>query len=128
LAFVTAALVVGAGALAGEGAAQVTSVAVGCWDAIYFEIANPTPGSRVEPGSYVIQGVALDARADNGTPGIDAIDFFLGDRDQGGTIVGHAVPSSTGPLGDDSFQTVITVPGSTGPQELFGYAHSSVTV
>jgi hypothetical protein len=94
---------------------------------MHFEIANPTPGSRVNPGSIVVQGVALDSSAEDGTPGVDTIDFFLGSRDAGGTIVGHAAPSTVDGLIPDSFQVTITLPRTPGGQELFGYAHSSVT-
>ena len=48
-----------------------------------FELANPSPGDRVEPGGLVLQGVAMDNRASQG-PGIDRIDFFLDSREEGG--------------------------------------------
>jgi hypothetical protein len=117
-----AALVVGAG----SGTALAQSAAVDC-SGMHFEIANPTPFVRVNPGSFVVQGVALDAGADDGTPGVDTIDFFLGSRDAGGMLVGHAAPSSVDGLIPDSFQATITLPRTAGGQELFGYAHSSVT-
>jgi atypical dual specificity phosphatase len=52
----------------------------------------------------------VDWRAQDGTPGIDSVDFFLGSRDAGGSDVGHAMPASEGPVDVDSFQTVITLP------------------
>jgi hypothetical protein len=107
--------------------AQAGSVAVDCDSAMHFEIANPVPGSRVNPGSYVVSGVAVDARAEDDSPGIDTIDFFLGSRDAGGVIVGHAAPASVDGLVPNSFQATINLPRTTGSQELFGYAHSSVT-
>jgi hypothetical protein len=121
---VVAAVVMGASG--GTALAQATSAAVDC-SAMHFEIANPTPYSRVNPGNYIIQGLAVDGSAEDGTPGIDMIDFFLGSRDAGGFIVGHATPSSAGGLGPDSFETTITLPSTLGGQELYGYAHSSVT-
>jgi hypothetical protein len=117
-----AALVVGAG----SGTALAQSAAVDC-SGLHFEIANPMPGSRVDPGSLVVQGVAVDSSADDGTPGVDTIDFFLGSRDAGGALVGHAAPSSVDGLIPDSFQATITLPRTLGGQELFGYAHSSVS-
>jgi hypothetical protein len=117
-----AALVVGAG----SGTALAQSAAVDC-SGMHFEIANPTPFVRVNPGSFVVQGVALDSGADDGTPGVDTIDFFLGSRDAGGMLVGHAAPSSVDGLIPDSFQATITLPRTPSGQELFGYAHSSVT-
>jgi hypothetical protein len=120
-------LVLGAalGLVGGTAALAQTPTAGDC-SAIQFEVANPSPGSRVDPGSYVLQGIALDTRAEDG-PGIDRVDFFLGNRDDGGMIVGHAVPSDLGPFAPTSFQTTITLPNRVGGQELFGYAHSAIT-
>src|SRR5712691_5251554 len=108
--------------------AQTESMGGDC-SAIQFELANPAPGSRVDPGTYIVQGVALDTRSEDG-PGIDRIDFFLGNREQGGVLLGHAVPGgeALGPFGPDSFQTRISVPPNlTGSRDIFGYAHSTVT-
>jgi hypothetical protein len=108
--------------------AQTESMGGDC-SAIQFELANPAPGSRVDPGTYIVQGVALDTRSEDG-PGIDRIDFFLGNRDQGGVLLGHAVPDTTGsfgPFGPNSFQTRISVPNMIGGRDIFGYAHSAVT-
>ncbi len=95
-----------------------------------FELSNPRPGSRVDPGSLIVQGIALDSRSEDG-PGIDRIDFFLGNREQGGVLLGHAVPGGAdafGPFGPNSFQTRISVPPNlTGGRDIFGYAHSTVT-
>jgi hypothetical protein len=94
---------------------------------IDFELANPSPGSRVEPGGFVLQGKAMDSRATQG-PGIDHVQFFLDDRNRGGMSLGTAVPSTTGgPFGPNSFQTTLSLPNSIGGHELFAYAHSSVT-
>jgi hypothetical protein len=93
-----------------------------------FQLANPAPGARVELGSNVIQGVAMDTSAPSGSSGIDRIDFFLGNRDQGGLSIGTAVPGMTpGPFGPGSFQTTITMPNLVGGHDLFAYAHDSVT-
>jgi hypothetical protein len=105
--------------------AETAPAADDCW-AIQFEMANPSPGSRVDPGKYVLQGTALDTRAEDGR-GIDRVDFFLGNRDTGGVILGHAVPSDLGPFAATSFETIITLPNQVGGQELFGYAHSAIT-
>jgi len=108
--------------------AQTESMGGDC-SAIQFEMANPAPGSRVDPGTYIVQGIALDTRAEDG-PGIDRIDFFLGNREQGGVLLGHAVvgaEDSFGPFGPNSFQTRISVPNVVGGHDIFGYAHSTVT-
>ena len=92
---------------------------------IRFELANPDPGTMVEPGGYVVQGVAMDQRATQG-PGIDHIDFFLDSREEGGLNIGSAVPGmTTGPFGPDSFQTTVDLPDMIGGHDLVAYAHSS---
>src|SRR5262250_2812286 len=49
---------------------------------VRFELANPSPGAMLEPGGLVLEGIALDSRAPQSqAPGIDRIDFFLGNRD-----------------------------------------------
>src|SRR5688572_9156606 len=66
---------------------------------LHFELANPTPGSMLSPGGYMLEGIAMDTRATSGV-GIDRIDFFLGNRDEGGLSIGSAVPLTVqGPLG-----------------------------
>src|SRR4030088_2793586 len=58
--------------------------------AIRFDLANPSPGSMIAPGGMVVQGIAMDSRALSGT-GVDHVDFFLDNRDQGGFSLGTAV-------------------------------------
>jgi hypothetical protein len=99
-----------------------------CGD-LHFELANPTPGAEVDAGALVIQGIARDGRATSGT-GIDHVDFFLGNRDEGGVSVGTTVPGSApGPFGTfGSFQTTIVLPAEIrGGSDLVVYAHSNVT-
>ena len=92
---------------------------------IRFELANPDPGSMVEPGAYVVQGVAMDSRASE-APGIDRVDIFLDSREAGGINLGTAVPgTTTGPFGPDSFQTTIDLPDMVGGHDLVAYARSS---
>jgi hypothetical protein len=90
--------------------------------AINFDLANPTPASRVEPGKYVVSGVAMDRRASQGL-GIDRVDFFLENRDQGGIFLGSAVP---GAAGFGSFQATISFPRSISGHTFYGYARSNV--
>ena len=113
------------GASVGVGGMTALAQSDDC-SAIQFEIANPSPGSRVNPGNYVLEGVAVDTRAEQGT-GIDRIDFFLGSRDDGGVIVGHAMPTELGPFEGSSFATTVTLPNQIGAHELFGYAHSAIS-
>jgi hypothetical protein len=92
---------------------------------IRFELANPDPGSRIEPGGYVLQGVAMDPRASQ-APGIDRVDIFLDSREAGGINIGTAVPGmTTGPFGPNSFQTTIDLPDMVGGHDLVAYARSS---
>jgi hypothetical protein len=109
--------------------AQSTPTNSGSCASIEFQLANPTPGSRVEAGSEIIQGVAMAANAPNGPSGIDRVDFFLGSRDAGGINLGTAVPGMTaGPFGPGSFQATVDFPTNlTGGHDLWAYAHSSVT-
>jgi hypothetical protein len=94
---------------------------------IRFELANPAAGDRINPGRLVVQGIAADPRADNGT-GIDRIDFFLDSRDEGGMKLGSTVPGVVaGPFGPESFEATVSVPKIVGGHNLFGYAHSGVT-
>jgi hypothetical protein len=106
--------------------AQMTNSG-GC-STIDFQLANPAPGSRVEAGSDIIQGVATATNAPNGSSGIDRVDFFLGNRDEGGISLGSAVPGMTaGPFGPGSFQATVNFADHTGGNDLFAYAHSTVT-
>jgi mono/diheme cytochrome c family protein len=94
---------------------------------IRLELANPTPGSRVEPGHLIVQGTVVDTRAKQGS-GIDHIDFFLDDRDAGGRFVGTTHPAmSSGPGGPSTFQATLSLPSTTGAHTLFAYAASVVS-
>jgi hypothetical protein len=94
---------------------------------LHFELANPSPGSMLSPGGYMLEGIAMDARATSGV-GIDRVDFFLGNRDEGGLSIGSAVPMTVqGPLGAGSFQAIVQLPDEIGGHDLFGYAHSTIT-
>ena len=96
-------------------------------DGVRFELANPSPGAFLEPGGLVVEGIALDTRATSGN-GIDRVDFFLGNRDEGGMNVGMAVPGAVaGPFDNGSFHTIVQLPELTGGNDLWAYAHSSVT-
>jgi hypothetical protein len=120
----SAAAALGIGTL--PASAQTTSPG-GC-STIDFQLANPTPGSRVEAGSDIIQGVATATNAPSGSNGIDRVDFFLGNRDEGGISLGSAVPGMTaGPFGPGSFQATVNFADHTGGNDLWAYAHSTVT-
>jgi hypothetical protein len=118
-----AALAVGALPALAQTAPSATS---GECSGMRFQLSNPDPGAALTPGAYVVQGVAQDARATQGS-GIDRVDFFLDSREQGGTNLGSVLPDETpGPFGPDSFQTVVTLPDIIGGHALFAYARSHV--
>jgi mono/diheme cytochrome c family protein len=94
---------------------------------IRLELANPSPGARVEAGHLIVQGRAVDARAPQGS-GIDRVDFFLDGRDSGGKFIGTTNPAvMAGPAGSSSFQATVALPAQIGGHDLVAYAHSSVT-
>jgi len=109
--------------------AQTTPTTTGGCSTIDFQLANPSPGTRVEVGNNIIQGVAMATNAPGGANGIDRVDFFLGSRDEGGLNVGSAVPGMTaGPFGPGSFSATVSFPdNNTGGNDLVAYAHSAVT-
>src|SRR5579864_2433877 len=101
----------------------------GSCSSIQFQLSNPDPGSRIEAGNDIVSGVAMDINAPSGSTGVDRVDFFLGNRDEGGISLGSAVPGMTaGPFGPGSFQTTLDFPNTNlGGHDLFAYAHDSVT-
>jgi hypothetical protein len=126
---VAAALSVGTLPAFAQTAPTTTTVGSGPSDCspIRFELANPSPGARLEPGGLMLQGIATDSRASQGL-GISRIDFFLDSRDLGGLSLGSIVPGAVpGPSGYGSWQTTISLPELTGGHDLVAYAQSSVT-
>jgi mono/diheme cytochrome c family protein len=92
---------------------------------IQFELGNPAPGSRVEPGGLVVEGRAFDVLASRGS-GIRRVDFFLDDRDAGGRFVGTTVPGQTPGSAPSSFRATLSLPHLIGGHVLFAYAISDV--
>jgi len=101
----------------------------GSCSSIDFQLANPSPGTRVEAGNNIVEGIALDTSAPSNSNSIDRVDFFLGNRDEGGLSLGTAVPNmAPGPFGAGSFQTTLDFPNTQmGGHDLWAYAHDSVT-
>jgi hypothetical protein len=91
------------------------------------DLYNPMPGDVLEPGSYMISGLALDPMADDTSSGIDLVSFFLGDRDQGGVSLGTVVPSGGARQADFTLSVTLPSldPGTT--SELEAFAHSSLS-
>ena len=87
-----------------------------------LSLANPGAGDVLLNGDVIIQGAAYDP---NGTTdnGIDHVTVFLGNRDEGGTILGSGTPGA-----NHMFSIDAKVPANiTGAHDFFAYAHSSVT-
>jgi hypothetical protein len=103
-----------------------------------LDVANPSPGDMLTPGSMVITGVAYDDNAESGI-GVDRVSVFLGDRDEenGAQFLGHAKLGLPNPQavekGDAQFAFAgwsITTPilkGTGQERAIHVYARSSVS-
>jgi hypothetical protein len=103
-----------------------------------LDVANPSPGDMLTPGSMVITGIAYDDNAETGT-GVDRVSVFLGDRDEenGAQFLGQARLGLPNPQaverGDAQFAFAgwsVTTPilkGTGQERALHVYARSSVT-
>src|SRR5579859_4704031 len=90
-----------------------------------LSVGNPNPGDTVNTGAYVISGEAFDPASQSGA-GISSVDLFLGERDQGGTFLGSAVPgNSSDPR---AWSVEVTIPtGFNRGVDFAAYAISSVS-
>jgi hypothetical protein len=109
---------------------------------IDFSVDNPSPGDTLHVGGTIVQGMAFDSAAESGT-GIEAIDVFLGNRDEGGIIIGHGtfdlttitdnegggmVVGHTDESLDDVWNAQVSIPSRlTGVRTLWFYAHSAIS-
>jgi hypothetical protein len=100
---------------------------------MYFDVGNPSPGDTIHVGGLKIEGIAFDRTADE-SPGIERVDIFLEDRDQAGTLIGHAAVGVPTPAADDPELAnsgwnaeVMLTRHMTGPHTMFFYAMSGVT-
>lgn len=118
--------------LVGTATAQQVSPPSG-WPVL--QLANPSPGTLVSAGDYVISGTAFDPAATEGS-GVNHVDIFLGPRDEGGVFLGSAVPGQDmmdgltpgSTAAQQSFQVTVTLPTDIiGGRDLFAYAYSSLT-
>jgi plastocyanin len=99
----------------------VASTGADC--AIQLSVANPNPGDQEIPHSLAMSGTALDSTATSGV-GISQIEAFLGNRDDGGLLIGTT--SLAAPAG--SWTLTATIPANmSGGQDLFVYGTSSVS-
>jgi hypothetical protein len=86
----------------------------------YLEAANPHPNDSI-PAGLDMQGIAYEPLATEGS-GVNRVQVFLEDRDQGGTFLGEAALG--GPI-TNGWHIVVNLP--LGPHILFVYARSAVT-
>jgi hypothetical protein len=81
---------------------------------IEFSLANPSAGDVVSAGDYVVSGTADRT--------VDRVQFFLDQRDNGGTMLGSTTPQ------DGKFGATVTFPATaTGGHDFVAYAFSSAT-
>jgi hypothetical protein len=123
------AVALGAGSLPAFAQSMTSGTGSGACSSIDFQLANPSPGSRVEAGNNIISGVAMDTNAPAGSSGIDRVDFFLGNRDEGGMTLGSAVPGmAPETMGPGSFEIALNFPNTElGGHDLWAYAHDAMT-
>jgi hypothetical protein len=99
-----------------------------------LQLANPNPGDVVANGDYIVSGTAYDPAAKQGA-GVSRVDLFLGSRDEGGMFLGSAVPGQDlipgadldSRLAQTGFQIKVTMPTTTGGEDFYAYAYSSLT-
>jgi hypothetical protein len=94
---------------------------------LQLALSNPQPGDNLRSGAYSIAGTASDSRATEGS-GVDRVELFLGDRDQGGLYLGQAAVqgSATDMSSLGSFTIEVDMPDQQAGGTLFAYAYSSV--
>jgi hypothetical protein len=88
---------------------------------VSIDVGNPSPGDTIHAGGYILQGVAFDKSAQSGS-GIDRIEIFLDNRDEGGMFLGQAT------MGQNNMWTAsVQLPNNQlGLHTLSFYAHSMV--
>jgi hypothetical protein len=87
-----------------------------------LQLGNPNPGDVLSNGDLYIQGVAFDPNGSQSN-GIDRVELFLDNRDEGGLPLGSGEPGT-----DNTFKIKATLPSSAnGGHNLVAYARSSVT-
>src|SRR5262249_18049266 len=76
-----------------------------------LQLANPASGAVLPIGDVVIEGLAYDPAATDGT-GIDRVELFLESRDNGGLSLGSAVPGTNGVTNPRGFRIVADFPST----------------
>jgi hypothetical protein len=87
-----------------------------------LSVGNPMPGDTILIGSYAMSGMAWDKAATSGS-GIDRVEIFLDNRDEGGILLGEATL-----LSNNMWSATVDIPSNqVGLHTFWVYAHSSVT-
>jgi len=101
--------------------------------AVRVTLFNPQPGALITPGSYVIEGSAVDDTAPT-PPGVDRVQIFFDQpRDSGGRFIGEVdadQDTANQRLSARGFAVQARIPNTTVPNNthaLFVYARSAVT-
>jgi hypothetical protein len=101
---------------------SVPAVSMAEHSAPVLQLGNPNPGDVLSNGDLIIQGVAYDPNGSQAN-GIDRVELFLDNRDEGGLPLGSGAPAS-----DNTFKIKATLPSSAnGGHNVVAYARSSVT-
>jgi hypothetical protein len=88
-----------------------------------LSLGNPNPADDLTPGGYFISGLAYDPSATQGS-GVARVDLFLGERDNGGTILGSAVPGEVAGSDPRAFSLEVQVPNINRGLDFAAYAIS----
>lgn len=87
-----------------------------------LNLGNPNPGDVLSTGDVFIDGLAYDPSANQGG-GVDRVEVFLDNRDEGGLPLGSGAPGA-----GNAFNIKATVPSTAnGGHNLVVYARSSIT-
>jgi hypothetical protein len=91
-----------------------------------ISLGNPNPADDLLPGGYLISGTAYDPAASQGS-GVSRVDLFLGERDNGGTFLGSAVPGDVPGGSPRAFSIEVQVPSMNRGLDFAAYAISAVS-
>jgi hypothetical protein len=102
--------------------ASTTTAVTASPASVTLDVANPSPGDTVKVGGILLSGTAWD-KASHAGPGVDRVDIFIDNPDEGGMSLGQAVPLESG-----NWETKVTIPTSAnGHHSLYFVAHSTVS-
>jgi hypothetical protein len=106
----------------GAAGAAVTAPATGAANACpVLSLANPGPGALLPAGGMFISGAASVPGSASGS-GVARVDLFLGERDQGGTYLGTAIPGTLPGGSPESFTVLVTIPSLDRGVDFAAYA------